>query len=439
MSIQTKTMTVKSDTSLAETTTTIRDTVTFDVSSMPNGVTYKGLKAVLSFADPIQWNRASSYDALTVAWDDATHASYASKRPVPQNIELTNEFYWFRTADLDAQVEMYRQEVQEFDGRITANAQAISAETTRAENEENKLSGKIDEIKAMKNLIVFGDSWSDQTDTGVDVRWPPKLASYLGMNLVNKAQSGCSFTASSFNFYNQINDYLKTIEDYSKIGCIVFIGGVNDQGTNINEAFNLTMGLLYPIAKKGIPVVYIPNIRWNNDLKNYNKWQNPCYDAATNGVIVDNMIGWFTKGCYTNDNLHLTGYYNGTIAGRVLNLLGGGNPTKFYYQNNTIEPSGCNLSINESFSADGNTGFLTIYLNRGVGYDGSEVEISVPNLLGLNDFYAEAPSKESAKSIMKIRYSSPTSIKISVSIDSSDTGKNLNFTCSANFLIGILK
>ena len=126
MSIQTKTMAVKSDTSIAETTTTIRDTVTFDVSKMPNGITYKGLKAVLSFADPIQWNRASSYDSLTVVWDDATHASYASKRPVPQNIELANKFYWLRTADLDAQVEMYRQEVQQFDGRITDIANVLN-------------------------------------------------------------------------------------------------------------------------------------------------------------------------------------------------------------------------------------------------------------------------------------------------------------------------
>lgn len=125
MGTQTKTMVVKSDTALAETKTTIRDTVTFDTSKLPNGITYKGLKAVLSFADPIQWNKASTYDSLTVVWDDATHASYASKRPVPQNIEITNEFYWLRSADLDAQVEMYRKEVQEFDGRITANAQNI--------------------------------------------------------------------------------------------------------------------------------------------------------------------------------------------------------------------------------------------------------------------------------------------------------------------------
>lgn len=152
MATQTKTMKVKSDTALAETTTTIRDTVTFDTSKLPNGITYKGLKAVLSFADPIQWNKASTYDSLTVVWDDATHASYASKRPVPQNIELTNEFYWLRTADLDAQVEMYRQEVNELNDRVTANANAIAQEKARAENSEQTLQSNITELAAKTNM-----------------------------------------------------------------------------------------------------------------------------------------------------------------------------------------------------------------------------------------------------------------------------------------------
>lgn len=158
MAIQTKTMTVKSDTALAETTTTIRDTMTFDVSKMPNGITYKGLKAVLSFADPIQWNRASTYDSLTVVWDDASHGSYASKRPVPANIELTNEFYWLRTADLDAQVEIYRQEVREMEGRITA-------EIERAKSAEQKLNSDLRELIGKWNTFP---TVTDMLDGNVD-------------------------------------------------------------------------------------------------------------------------------------------------------------------------------------------------------------------------------------------------------------------------------
>lgn len=193
MAIQTKTMTVKSDTALAETTTTIRDTVTFDTSKLPNGITYKGLKAVLSFADPIQWNKASTYDSLTVVWDDATHASYASKRPVPQNIELTNKFYWHRTADLDAQVEMYRQEVQQFDERITATMQAIAAEKTRAEGAESALaSSKMDKSV----MIVFGDSFSTEStgDGGsIGPLWWQLVSKELSLEPDSFAVSGAGF------------------------------------------------------------------------------------------------------------------------------------------------------------------------------------------------------------------------------------------------------
>ena len=226
MSIQTKTMTVKSDTSLAETTTTIRDTVTFDVSKMPNGITYKGLKAVLSFAEPIQWNKASTYDALTVVWDDASHGSYASKRPVPANIELTNEFYWLRTADLDAQVEMYRQEVMEFDGRITANTQAIASETTRAENAEQTLQGNIDFLSEKKVLLLFGDSFTAE-GWGEGDKWWTYVRDYFNYEICNYAVGGYTF-GNEFN--SEVNNAKTNMTDSQKkrIDKIIVYGGVNN-------------------------------------------------------------------------------------------------------------------------------------------------------------------------------------------------------------------
>lgn len=247
MAIQTKTMTVKSDTALAETTTTIRDTMTFDVSKMPNGITYKGLKAVLSFADPIQWNKASTYDSLTVVWDDATHASYASKRPVPQNIELTNEFYWHRTADLDAQVEMYRQEVKQFDGRITANTQAIATEVARAEGAEQTLeqfNQNLPNYKKGDTLVIIGDSWCQ---SGYD--WTngmgvigKAIANALGIKKVkNVSIYGNGYVGNTGTYYDQLNNL---DIDESDIALFIVFGSINDSGNGSSKE-----GLKENIAK----------------------------------------------------------------------------------------------------------------------------------------------------------------------------------------------
>jgi lysophospholipase L1-like esterase len=247
MAIQTKTMVVKSDTALAETKTTIRDTVTFDTSKLPNGITYKGLKAVLSFADPIQWNKASTYDSLTVVWDDATHASYASKRPIPQNIELTNEFYWHRTADLDAQVEMYRQEVMQFDGRITANKQAIATETARAKGAEQTLeqfNQNLPNYKKGDTLVIIGDSWcysgSDWTN-GMGVIGKT-IANALGIKKVNNVSVyGNGYVGNTGTYYNQL-DNLNI--DESDIALFIVFGSINDSGADSSKE-----GLKENIAK----------------------------------------------------------------------------------------------------------------------------------------------------------------------------------------------
>ena len=103
---------------------------------------YIGARYIPLFSDPIEWDITRSYEPLTVVKNQGS--SYVSKRYVPEGIQITNENYWILWADFNAQLEQYRQEVQQFDGRIIANANAISSETTARENADGALQEDID-------------------------------------------------------------------------------------------------------------------------------------------------------------------------------------------------------------------------------------------------------------------------------------------------------
>lgn len=353
MAIQTKTMVVKSDTALAETKTTIRDTVTFDTSKLPNGITYKGLKAVMSFADPIQWNKASTYDSLTVVWDDATHASYASKRPVPQNIELTNEFYWLRTADLDAQVEMYRQEVQQFDGRITANAQAIAAETVRAEGVESSL-------KNSKTVMLsFGDSFGDEPG-----EWPFKLAAKFGLKC-DSFNIGGDVWPWRQGLKNAISKY-DTDEKKSTIAFAVAYGGINqilnspltDETVittfidSFNAAFPNVKLYIAPMNNCSPANANFPNI-YGNALKSYNPLMNKLRQYDGNFILLSNSI-WYNTGAlnsWKDDKLHPNALGSTMIANNMAMAITG---TNTFSQSAPVfgEHNGWDI-ITDSYVADG--------------------------------------------------------------------------------------
>ena len=333
MSIQTKTMTVKSDTSLAETTTTIRDTVTFDVSNMPNGITYKGLKAVLSFAEPIQWNKASTYDALTVVWDDATHASYASKRHVPQNIELTNGFYWLRTADLDAQVEMYRQEVMEFDGRITANTQAIAAETARAENAEQGIASKLNfEISKTMNrkILWIGDSFSSDFHSNKNGNWSPVgvLQRVYKMNIVNMAVDGAGF-AMGKTFIEQA----QSATDKESYTDIVVYGGDNDLYAASMDSVINAIKKFWPYCISNFPNANLWLFACNTPIKsNFQLIYNYLYYSQNSSPRIKiftnvNAVMLVTNATQSTTNEHPTQLGGEFLANYFYKALNGSTPT----------------------------------------------------------------------------------------------------------------
>ena len=70
---------------------------------------YVGARYVPKFADPVEWNRALSYEALTIV----THLgnSFTSKKPVPAGIDIGNAEYWVNTGNYNEQVATYQQQV----------------------------------------------------------------------------------------------------------------------------------------------------------------------------------------------------------------------------------------------------------------------------------------------------------------------------------------
>lgn len=63
-----------------------------------------------------EWNILTPYESLCIVTHSGT--SYTSKKDVPVGIEITNESYWVITGNYNAQVEGYRQEVQEVNSRL---------------------------------------------------------------------------------------------------------------------------------------------------------------------------------------------------------------------------------------------------------------------------------------------------------------------------------
>lgn len=91
---------------------------------------YVGARYVPLFAEPLEWDRNTAYEPLTIVYNNGN--SYTSRQYVPSGIDISNEAFWALTGNYNAQIEQYRAEVKQYDARITANDSAIKAEVTRA-------------------------------------------------------------------------------------------------------------------------------------------------------------------------------------------------------------------------------------------------------------------------------------------------------------------
>ena len=114
----TKRMTIETDyaTVNTQTDTTPTNAAVGLPAEVPLGKKYIGARYVPLFADPYQWSKESTYEPLTIVYNEGN--SYTSKQYVPAGIEIDNEEYWALTGNYNAQIEQYRQEVQQISGEM---------------------------------------------------------------------------------------------------------------------------------------------------------------------------------------------------------------------------------------------------------------------------------------------------------------------------------
>lgn len=229
---------------------------------------YVGARYVPVFADPLEWSSTRGYEPLTVVLHEGN--SYTSRQSVPVGIDIDNTAYWAVTGNYNAQIEAYRREVMAYDGRITANASAIAAETQariNGDNElalaringDNELSLRIDSLAKQtpvqgengRNAVFIGDSFMAPT-----VSYPQKLAYFtaqlMGWTMYNYAYGGSGWVdeaGASMNFYHQIQKAAQQISiPVADVDYIVIGGGFNDW----NDPTPLTYKQLYSAALQTI-------------------------------------------------------------------------------------------------------------------------------------------------------------------------------------------
>lgn len=326
---------------------------------------YVGARYVPKFADPIEWVKENSYEALTIV--TYLNNSYTSKKPVPANTDITNMEYWAVTGNYNAQVEEYRREVEEY-------KQDVITETTARKNADNMLQNEIDYV-ASKNrkFILIGDSYGVNNPP----TWKDLFVDDFPDTVFNVLGSTGFVTTTPKTFLTMITETVNTLTDdeKKKITDVVVIGGFNDASylrASLTTSAKIKEAILSFVdyVKNNLPnaIVRLGYVGWcTGELENASQY----FTSIREVMRVYNETA--TEKLYTipNVNIVLTQsdlmdetHFHPTSKGQELlyntiisGLYGNGQYRRWY---------GCDYG--DGFTSDiAESGGLQIYNNNGVG------------------------------------------------------------------------
>lgn len=344
---------------------------------------YVGARYVPVFADPLEWSDTIGYEPLTVVLHEGN--SYTSRQSVPVGIDIDNTTYWAETGNYNAQIEAYRQEVLAYDGRITANANAIAAETQARESEaaeamadiaaetqaringDNELALRIDSLSKQtpvqdengRNAVFIGDSFMAPTTS-----YPQKLAYFtaqlMGWAMYNYAYGGSGWVdeaGAAMNFYHQIQKAAQQITiPVNSVDYVVIGGGFNDW----NDPTPLTYNQLYSAAVQTIKearaqfpnaqIIAIPMMFRNYGVDTH---MHDLYSAIVAGIAASGVAVKVIKDAYmwqlgfkNVDGVHPTVDLYKIMAQYVASKVMGGDVKTSRLYSQTLSGGGISTTLN---------------------------------------------------------------------------------------------
>lgn len=339
---------------------------------------YIGARYVPKFADPIAWDKANSYEALTIV--TYLNNSYTSKKPVPANTEITDTEYWIVTGNYNAQVEEYRQETEKV-------KEDINNEKIDRENADIALQEKIDNITVSQNrkFILIGDSYGVNNPP----TWKDLFVTDFPDTLFNVLGSTGFVTTNPKTFLEMLTETVNTLteEQKKKITDVVVVGGFND-------ASWLNAGITTPLAIKEAILTFVNYVK--NNLPNavvrlgYAGWctgelENASEHFTAIRAVMDVYNKTFTDKLYTIPNVNIvltqanlmdeTHFHPTSVGEQILyntivnGLFGNGEYRRWY---------GCNYGVDFTSEVIDN-GSLQIYNNNGIGRIETRTALTVNN------------------------------------------------------------
>ena len=168
------------------------------------------------------WDKTSEYAALSVVYTN--DQSYVSRKTVPANTEITNTEFWIKSADWNAQVAQYNQNVERYEAEVLEYAETVNSLVGKTVYTYNTKDDMAADKRVQLNDTLMTCGYAEVGDKKGSFYKAVGTTSAKAIALQNE------LFAVPFTLNNSIQSYA-TPEDFGAIG-----DGVTDDTEAINKA-----------------------------------------------------------------------------------------------------------------------------------------------------------------------------------------------------------